>query len=92
MLQVIAVMVVGILVGYLLRGRRVKALQPAITVLIWALLFLLGIEVGHNRRIIAGLPTLGLEALIISALALAGSLLLAWLLWTVIRRKPSHRP
>ncbi len=87
MLKVILVMVFGILFGRLLRGRRVRGLQPAITVLIWLLLFLLGLQVGHNRRIIEGLATLGIEALVLSAFSLAGSLLLAWLLWKLIMCK-----
>ena len=59
------------------------------TLIIWLLLFLLGVEVGGNRRIIAALPELGLDALTIALLATGGSCLFAWLLWKHIGNKKS---
>lgn len=76
-------MIGGILVGYLLRGKRLGALGHIVTVLIWALLFLLGIEVGSNPRIVNGITTLGLEALAITIAGCAGSVAMAWALWKV---------
>jgi uncharacterized membrane protein YbjE (DUF340 family) len=52
-------MFVGIVLGYLLRRQSLPWINKAITALIWLLLFLLGIEVGHNEQIIRSLPTLG---------------------------------
>ena len=57
--------------GYLLRNKKMSFIGRIITALIWVLLFLLGIEVGSNPRIISGLQTLGLEAI---ALTLGGCL------------------
>ena len=51
---------------------------------IWILLFLLGIDVGGNESIIIGLHTLGLEAIIITVAAVAGSTLCAWGLWYLL--------
>lgn len=55
--------------------------------IIWILLFLLGIEVGGNETIIKGLPALGLEAAIITLSAVTGSTLCAWGLWYVLYRR-----
>lgn len=54
-------MLTGMLLGYLLRKRDLKKIHPIITLLIWLLLFILGIEVGSNEQIIKGLHTIGLE-------------------------------
>ena len=58
-----------------------------VTWLIWVLLFLLGVEVGNNDRVISALPTLGVEALMLSVAATLGSCLLAWGLWKMVRKK-----
>lgn len=54
-----------------------------VTLLIWLLLFLLGIEVGSNEMIVRSLPTLGVEALLLSSTATLGCCVLAWMLWRV---------
>lgn len=57
--------------------------------LIWTLLFLLGIDVGSNESIIKGLHTLGIEAFLITLAGVVGSTLSAWGLWYLlyIRKK-----
>lgn len=77
----------GILVGYLVRKQHTEWLSKAITLLVWVLLFLMGIEVGGNERIMQSLPTLGVEALVVAVLATMGSCVGAWLLWRYIGRK-----
>jgi len=81
MFTVIGLMLGGMCIGFLLRRRQLTGIHQIITVLIWILLFLLGIEVGENRQIIEGLATLGLEALAITITAVIGSCLAAWALW-----------
>lgn len=54
-----------------------------VTWLIWLLLFLLGIEVGSNEMIVRSLPTLGVEALLLSSAATLDCCVLAWALWRV---------
>ena len=78
-------------VGWLLRGRFSKAVEKAINVLIWLLLFLLGVEVGGNERIVNGIATLGLEALLLAVAGCAGSALLAWALWRWSQRRKGGR-
>ena len=66
MFIIIGIMLTGMLFGFLLRNKRLSWIHKIITLLIWVLLFLLGIDVGGNEAIIKGLHTLGLEALIIT--------------------------
>ena len=84
MFTVIGIMFIGIGLGYLLRRQSLPWINKAITALIWLLLFLLGIEVGHNERIIRSLPTLGLEAFIIAIVCVLGSCVAAWGLWRYV--------
>lgn len=84
MFIIIGIMLTGILVGYLLRNKRLLWIHKIITFLIWILLFFLGIDVGGNETIIKGIYTLGLEALIITLAAVIGSILCAWGLWHLL--------
>ncbi len=85
MFTVIGCMIAGIFIGYTARRIRFSWISLLITGLIWILLFLLGWEVGHNKGVISALPTLGLDALLLTLAALLGSSLAAWGLWKVVR-------
>ena len=89
MFTIISLMLAGIAAGFLLRRHRLGAVRRLVTVLIWLLLFLLGVEVGGNEHIIRSLHTLGLEALFIAVGTTLGSVLAAWGLWKAVsdRRK-----
>lgn len=86
MLIIIGIMLTGMLLGFVLRKKQLTWIHKIITVLIWLLLFLLGIDVGGNEAIIKGLHTIGLEALIITLAAVTGSTLCAWALWYFINK------
>ena len=90
MFIVILFVFLGIAVGYNVRTRIKSATRKntigtwagrATTGLIWLLLFMLGIEVGSNKQLISALPTLGVEAMVLSVFATLGSCVLAWALW-----------
>lgn len=94
MFIVILFIFLGILSGVLCRklstGARISLTDVAarwqgriVTRLIWLLLFLLGIELGSNEMIFRSLPTLGVEALLLSSAATLGCCVLAWMLWRV---------
>ena len=87
MLQIICMMAAGIGVGWLLRRHNFKIVGILLTILVWALLFFLGIEVGENEQIINSLQNLGLEALVLSLAGTAGSIACAWALWRIIKRR-----
>lgn len=87
MFIIIGLMLTGMLLGFLLRKQKLSGIHKVITVLIWLLLFLLGIDVGGNQEIIDGLHTIGLEAIIITIAAVLGSVTAAWGLWYVLYKK-----
>ncbi len=86
MLKVVAIMLSGMAIGFLLRKRRLRVVPHAVTVLIWLLLFFLGVEVGGNPQVIEGITSLGLEALWLSLTGLAGTVLFSWALWRWVSR------
>jgi uncharacterized membrane protein YbjE (DUF340 family) len=81
MLKIVAIMLSGMAVGFLLRKRQLKVMPHLVTVLIWLLLFFLGVEVGENPQVIEGITSLGLEALWLALAGLAGTILFSWALW-----------
>ena len=77
MIVTIGILLAGFLFGLWLKG-RVKLPTSAITMAsICLLLFILGLEIGGNRELLSNLPTMGLTALIVSVLAILGSVTLA---------------
>ena len=92
MFTIITIMLSGMLTGYLLRRLLFGRLGRVIAALIWTLLFLLGLEVGSNERIVSGLATLGLEALLITLAGTLGSVLAAWGLWRYTQRHSASAP
>ena len=81
MFIVVVFIFTGIALGRLFRGRQTAWLSRLLTVLIWLLLFLLGLEAGSNKQLIASLPTLGAEAAVIALMATLGSCIAAYVLW-----------
>ena len=98
MFSVILFIFLGISSGYLLRKKRSRSCakvqtvrDKVITVLIWLLLFLLGVEVGGNEQIIKGLHTIGLEAVILTLGGTLGSVIAAWALWRALYKRKGGR-
>ena len=91
MLIIVAIMLCGIAVGYLLRNWDTRFISHVITALIWLLLFLLGIEVGSNPRIVMGMQTLGIEALVLTIGGAVGTILFSWLMWKYVSRKEATK-
>ena len=84
-------MLCGIAIGYLLRNKNTRIVSRIITALIWLLLFLLGIEVGSNPRIVMGMQTLGIEALLLTIGGAVGTIIFSWLLWKYVSRKEASK-
>ena len=85
MIEILILMFGGMLAGYLLRQqvRLIRFLEKLIIWSIFLLLFFLGVAIGRDPVIMAGLPSLGLSALLLSTAGVLGSVLLALLLWKV---------
>ncbi len=91
MLKIVAIMLSGMAVGFLLRKRQLRVVPHAVTVLIWLLLFFLGVEVGENPQVINGISSLGLEALWLSLTGIVGTVLFSWALWRWVNKKGGKR-
>ena len=87
MLRIVIVMLSGITVGIIFRRRPIRFISKVITVLIWILLFFLGVEVGTDPRVIGSLKSLGIEALVLTVSGMAGSMAMAWGLWRFVSRE-----
>lgn len=85
MLVIFAVIIGGIITGRLLSSWRLAFVSRIITVIIWLLLFLLGLEVGSDPAVVGGMATLGRTAFVIFAFSVAGSIGASWLLWRYLR-------
>ena len=88
---VIAFMMGGIGVGYLLRQHKLRFIHRIILMLIWLLLFLLGLEVGANKTVIQQFGNLGFEAFLLAFAGTLGSIVFAGLLWRLVRTKPEDK-
>lgn len=91
MYTIIGLMFIGMLFGLLMRKQRLSGIHRIITLLIWLLLFLLGVEVGSNEKIIKGIHSLGLEAFILTIGGLLGSVIAAWVLWKTLYKKEEEK-
>ncbi len=91
MFWVISFMLSGIVTGYIFRRHKFRFIQRLILTLIWALLFLLGLELGSNHQIISQIGSLGIEAFILAGAATLGSVFFSWLLWIGIKEKSSDK-
>lgn len=87
MLVIFAVIIGGIITGRLLSSWRLVFVSRMITVIIWLLLFLLGLEVGSDPTVVGGMATLGRTAFVIFACSVAGSICMSWLLWRCVRHR-----
>lgn len=74
----------GILLGWISRRLMFSWVNKVITMLVWLLLYILGLEVGANDKIIRGFYHLGIEALGIAIAGLLGSMFAAFLLQKLI--------
>lgn len=93
MYTALSIMLCGMLAGRLLRGKlSADALRRGIFLAIMLLLFLLGVAVGGNERLVRELPRLGGAALTLALGALGGTLACAAVLRPLFRGAPGPRP
>ena len=80
---VLAIMVVGIIVGYIYNNKKkfIKFSEKLTNWTIYLLLFLLGVGIGANKKIINNLDTIGYNALILTIGAVLGSIICALIVY-----------
>jgi uncharacterized membrane protein YbjE (DUF340 family) len=75
LLGLVVSLVVGVLLGYGLRGKRRLKLDRVIFWVILVLIFSLGFSIGSNDVLLSSLPRVGLSAVVLSLSAMGFSLL-----------------
>ncbi|MDD6140031.1 MAG: LysO family transporter [Bacteroidales bacterium] len=88
MLKFIAILLLGIATGYLVRRRNIRnACSRATLVAICALLLIIGFAAGANPDITGALTRLGGEALLIGGAATLGSVVCAAIAYRIFFRR-----
>ena len=91
MLKIMAIMGAGALLGFLVRRWSVlKHLGTTSMATIILLLFLMGVEIGGNERIVQNLTSLGVEALVIAVAATLGSIVAARIVYYKFFSRQRH--
>jgi uncharacterized membrane protein YbjE (DUF340 family) len=67
-------LVAGIFVGYLARDKKKIKLDKASVAIIVLLIFCVGFSISSSNELLAAMPTVGLQALLICVLAVAFSI------------------
>lgn len=81
LLLYLGVIILGIILGSQkkVRKRKLSWLSKLQTIILVLLIFALGVEIGADERVISSLGTIGVSALVITLMALAGSVAAVWL-------------
>jgi len=89
-LILLALMLVSGTVGYFLRKRQAIILFASrfITYVVYVLLCVMGIAVGLNRELFVQLPRVGLQSIVITVGALAGTIFFAWIFGRFVIKTP----
>ncbi len=81
------VMVAGMILGRLLRGKVKFSVSPLIMCVICLLLFVLGLEIGSNEKLLSEFAHIGFTAVLISMLAVLGSAVAAGIFYKFVVRR-----
>lgn len=88
MISIIATMLLGITVGFILRNNiKSMLINHLIFGVVLLLLFLMGLSIGTDNKLINVLPSLGLQAIIISFFSTFGSIIAGWIIWIKLFKK-----
>jgi len=81
MVIILIVLTAGIILGFLMRKheRMIRTADRIMNWTIYLLLFLLGISVGVNETIISNIHTIGVRALVLTAVAIVGSVIVSYI-------------
>ncbi|PCH67415.1 MAG: DUF340 domain-containing protein [Bacteroidales bacterium] len=89
MIIVLAIMILGIGIGLIIgnKPKIIKIIGALTSFSIFLLLFILGIGVGTNDKIINNLHSIGIQALILTIGAVLGSLICAYFTYNLFFKK-----
>jgi uncharacterized membrane protein YbjE (DUF340 family) len=83
MLWVIGFLFAGMIIGILLRRKTglQKTVDKSISLLVYLLLFTLGLSAGANKAITTQFHLLGFKAILVSLFTTTGSILTGWIIY-----------
>lgn len=88
MIEIIAILVCGVLLGRLLSSvKAVKIFAEGMSYTVWILIFVLGYSVGADSYVMGNIPSLGVDAITLAALSTAGSIFATMLVRRYINNK-----
>ena len=75
MVEILVIMAVGMLIGYLLSEKKAlfAVIDRIVMAVIFLLLFVLGISVGLNETVVGSIHLIGIKAMVLTLGAVAGS-------------------
>ena len=86
MLEILVLMSAGMIIGFILKGRQKFAfvIEKTTGLSIYILLFLLGLSVGINDKVISGFGKIGFNAIVIGLSSVSGSVILSFILYRLL--------
>lgn len=89
MITVLVIMTVGIFIGWIFHNKKkfLKIIDKLTNWAIYLLLFLLGLSVGTNDKILKNLDQIGFQAILITLFAVLGSVLVSWVTYIIFFKK-----
>lgn len=89
MIPVLILMIAGTLIGWILHNKKsfLKITNELTNLAIYLLLFLLGLSVGTNDKILNNFHQIGFQAILITVFAVAGSILISWITYILFFKK-----
>ncbi len=92
MFIVLAIILVGVLIGSQIRNTNAPAiLSKLLNWIIYLLLLVMGVAVGGKERIVNNLSTIGLKAFIIATASVLGSIIFAYIIYRSIFKGGEQR-
>ena len=86
MVEILVIMAVGMVIGYLLRQKQAifAVIDRIVMAVIFLLLFVLGISVGLNETVVGSIHIIGVKAVVLTLGAVTGSISCCWLAWKLL--------
>lgn len=92
MFIILGIIILGVVLGGFITSPKAPArLSKALNIIIYVLLFVMGITVGGNPTIVNNLSSLGVKALIIALSSLVGSCIFAAVIYKRIYQRRERR-
>ena len=93
MLEIILILLIGIIVGFLFKNLKgfISISEKLANISIYFLLFFLGISVGVKDKIFNNLKSIGFAALVITVFVVIGSMLTAFFVSKLIEKNKNEK-